>query len=67
MKSARESALLILYRVENDGAYPNILLKDMLPESMSKLDRALATSLVYGVINKQVTLDYIISQKSILS
>ena len=64
MKSARESALLILYRVENDGAYPNILLKDMLPESMLKLDRALATSLVYGVINKQITLDYIISQKS---
>ncbi len=64
MKSAREIALLILHRVENDGAYPNILLKEMIDKDMSKQDRALVTNLVYGVINRQITLDYIISQKS---
>ncbi len=64
MKSAREVALLVLYRVENDGAYPNILLKDMIDKDMSKQDRAFVTNLVYGVINRQITLDYIISQKS---
>ncbi len=64
MKSAREIALLILYRVENDGAYPNILLKEMIDKDMSKQDRALVTNIVYGVINRQITLDYIISQKS---
>ncbi len=64
MKSAREVALLILYRVENGGAYPNILLKEMIDKDMSKQDRALVTNLVYGVINRQITLDYIISQKS---
>lgn len=64
MKSAREVALLILYRVENDSAYPNILLKEMIDKDMSKQDRALVTNLVYGVINRQITLDYIISQKS---
>ena len=64
MKSAREVALLILYRVENDSAYPNILLNEMIDMDMSKQDRALVTNLVYGVINRQITLDYIISQKS---
>ncbi len=64
MKSAREVALIVLYRVENDGAYPNILLKDMIDKDMSKQDRAFVTNLVYGVINRQITLDYIISQKS---
>lgn len=63
MKNAREEALKILYRVEYEGAYPNIALKDMSDELLSH-DRALVTNIVYGVINRKLTLDYIIKQKS---
>lgn len=63
MKNAREEALKILFRVEYEGAYPNIALKDMSDELLSN-DRALVTNIVYGVINRKLTLDYIIKQKS---
>ncbi len=63
MKNAREEALKILFRVEYEGAYPNIALKDMSDELLSH-DRALVTNIVYGVINRKLTLDYIIKQKS---
>lgn len=63
MKNAREEALKILFRVEYEGAYPNIALKDMSDELLSQ-DRALVTNIVYGVINRKLTLDYIIKQKS---
>lgn len=55
----REAALLILCKTEYEGAYPNLELKK-LPQTMSARDRALAVSLVYGVISKKLTLDYII-------
>lgn len=64
MKSARETALLILYKTEYEGAYPNLELKSAIPEEMEQRDRAFVTSLVYGVINKKLTLDYIIEQYS---
>lgn len=63
MKNAREEALKILYRVEYEGAYPNIVLKE-LSEDISPLDKALITNIVYGSISRRLTLDYIIEQKS---
>lgn len=63
MKNSREEALKILYKIEFEGAYPNIALKDI-PYELSKQDKALVTNLVYGVIDKKLTLDYIIGQKS---
>ncbi len=64
MKSARETALLILYKTEYEGAYPNLELKTAIPAEMQQRDRAFVTTLVYGVISKKLTLDYIIEQYS---
>ena len=61
MNNAREEALRILYKIEYEGAYSNIALKDISYE-LSKQDKALATNLVYGVIDKKLTLDYIVPQ-----
>lgn len=63
MKSARETALLILCKTEYQGAYPNLELKHMPPE-MEKRDKALVTNLVYGVLSRKLTLDYILEQYS---
>lgn len=61
MPNARETALKALYRVEFEGAYSNIALKEELSYAgMSGLDNAFTTSLVYGVISRKLTLDYII-------
>lgn len=64
MKTARETALLILYKTEYEGAYPNIELKNAIPPQMPQNDRAFVTALVYGVISRKLTLDYIIERSS---
>ena len=64
MKTARETALLILYKTEYEGAYPNIELKNAIPPQMPQNDRAFVTALVYGVISRKLTLDYIIELSS---
>lgn len=65
MKNAREVALRTLYKIEYEGAYSNLALKSQLEENeLSSLDKSLATLLVYGVIQRKLTLEYIISQYS---
>ena len=62
MKTAREAALAALYEIEFEGAYSNIALKNILAKSnLDGRDRALTSALVYGVLSKQRTLDYMIS------
>lgn len=59
----RAIALKILQRVEEDKSYSNLLLNSKLKEvSLSKRDIAFLTTLVYGVIEKQFTLDFFISK-----
>ncbi len=64
MANAREKALLTLYEIEYNGAYSNMALKDALAINDSSLDKAFITSLVYGVVRRKLTLDYIISRYS---
>ena len=64
MANAREKALLTLYEIEYNGAYSNMALKDALAINESSLDKAFITSLVYGVVRRKLTLDYIISKYS---
>lgn len=65
MANARETAMKIIYDVEFNGAYSNMALKKALADkSMTRRDRAFITSLVYGVIDKKITLDYVISKNS---
>lgn len=61
MASAREIAMKAIYEVEFDQAYSNMILKKYLAGTeLSKQDKAFITSIVYGVIDKKITLDYVI-------
>ncbi len=58
----RKTAVLILGKIENDGAYSNIVLKNKLSdESLSNIDKAFITNIVYGTLDRKITIDYIIS------
>ncbi len=58
---ARETALKILYEINENGAYSNIELNRQLTGSeLGELDRAFATELVYGAVKWKLTLDRLI-------
>ena len=62
----REAALKALYEIEFNGAYSNMAVKNALSKNrdMSPQGKALFTALVYGVVDKKLTLDYYISNFS---
>ena len=61
-KSARALALEIVARCTGADGYSNLALDTAIKRNdLSAADRALLTALVYGVIEKQLTLDYLIS------
>lgn len=63
MKNARQTALEILIKTEKNGAYSTLSLRQTLQNSdASDRDRALVTLLVYGVIEKKITLDHVLAQ-----
>lgn len=63
--SARECALKTLFKIEQDGAYSNIALKDTLRGStLAPADKGLVTTLVYGCVRYRRYLDSIIAQFS---
>ncbi len=65
MKSARETALLILYRYDKEGAYLNIAFKNLVSSSdFSREDTAFIKELVFGTVKHKITLDYIINKFS---
>lgn len=62
--NARSLALEVLTRCEN-GGYSNIALDTVIKRNnLSPADRGLMTALIYGVIERKITLDYIISSLS---
>lgn len=64
MSNSREIALKILMRIE-DGAYSNLILDSELSRhSLSDLDKAYVTRMIYGVVTYKLTLDYIIKKSS---
>jgi len=63
MINARECSLRILYQIETQLAYSNIVIDDIVQKNVfNTLDKSFAIQLVYGVIRRQNTLDYIILQ-----
>ncbi len=64
MQNPRKIALLALYDIEYNGAYSNMALKNHITDDIKRQDKALITTLVYGVIRRKLTLDYIISKYS---
>lgn len=62
MANARKIALNALCDVRGGGAYSNITLNKYLNENdLSAADKALATALFYGVLDRTITLDYVLS------
>ncbi len=65
MPNARGTALKVLYKIEKEGAYINLALKETLANSaLTREDRALVTELTHGVVKWRLTLDYTLSKHS---
>ncbi|AJY76459.1 16S rRNA (cytosine(967)-C(5))-methyltransferase RsmB [Paenibacillus beijingensis] len=63
VKTARGLALDTLLKVETEGAYSNLQLNRSLQAAgLSRADASLSTELVYGTIQRQLTLDYWLGQ-----
>ncbi|OOB79051.1 MAG: 16S rRNA (cytosine(967)-C(5))-methyltransferase [Epulopiscium sp. Nuni2H_MBin001] len=61
MKCAREVSVDILTKIEKEGGYVQLVLKD---ELEGKQDKSFITEVVYGSIKHKLTLDYIISSNT---
>ena len=64
---AREIALKILYRIDKENAYSNIVLNEVLNENRKKLtpkDIGLISEIIYGVTTWRLTLDETIKKYS---
>jgi 16S rRNA (cytosine967-C5)-methyltransferase len=64
-KNPRQIAAEILNRRKNRGEFTEILLENFLAGAkISAPDRALCQEIVYGVVRRQATLDWLIAQKT---
>lgn len=65
MKNSREVAFDVLKKVLVEDAYSNLALDNAVKENnLSRLDSAFCTALVYGVLERLITLDFIIRKLS---
>ena len=65
MADARMTAVKMLLKLEESDSYSNILLDSVLSEAqLSERDKAFATALFYGVTERRITLDHVISASS---
>lgn len=63
MKNARQTAFEILNKIQRDNSYSNLLLDSALDNSdLSNKDKSFASALVYGVVERKLTLDYELKQ-----
>lgn len=63
MKTARQIAFEVLNKIERDSSYSNLTLDSFLYSShLSGEDNAFVSALVYGVLERSITLDYCLSQ-----
>lgn len=63
MANPRKLAVKALLKINIDSAYSNITLNSLFSESdASPMDKALATALVYGVLDRKITIDYVLSK-----
>lgn len=62
-KTSRYQAMQILDKTEKSGSYSNILLNEAIQKNnLSSADARLMTELVYGVLQRRITLDYYLSR-----
>lgn len=61
-QSPRQMAMMLLHRMEQNNAYSNIVLDSFFSkESLNQRDRDYITQLFYGVLERKITLDYMMS------
>ncbi len=61
----RQLAAAALLDMERRGGYSNLLLEPRLRgEALSPRDRAFSTTLFYGVLERKITLDWVIAHYS---
>lgn len=59
--NARQVAVKVLSEIERDGSYSNIASDAAIDEArLSRQDSALASFLIYGVLQRKLTLDYVL-------
>lgn len=65
MANARLVAVNALFKINKEKAYSNLTLDKLFASAdLDSKDKALATALVYGVLDRKITIDYIISKLS---
>lgn len=63
MANPRKTAVSVLTRIEKDNAYSNITLKAYLNDNeFTREDIAFISALVYGVLDRRITLDYVLAR-----
>ncbi|MDR0314626.1 MAG: 16S rRNA (cytosine(967)-C(5))-methyltransferase RsmB, partial [Oscillospiraceae bacterium] len=62
MKSSRQIAFEVLMKIYKDNAYSNLAIDSkLLDKSLQDRDKAFVTALTYGVTERKITIDYILS------
>ena len=65
METARQIAFKALMKIQNNKGFSNLVVNNSLnAQSLSSKDRAFVTALVYGVVERSLTLDFIIEANS---
>lgn len=65
MSNARDIALQAIYRVNEEGAFSNLVLNELLNKSnLDQRDKSLATQLIYGSIRHRNSIDWVINHFS---
>ena len=63
MSNARKTAVKVLVKIEKEGTYSNLGVAEALKNSeLTPQDKSLATAIIYGVLDRKITLDYILSK-----
>ena len=63
MSNPRKVAVKALVKIEKDNAYSNITLNSIFKSAELKpVDKAFASALVYGVLDRRITLDFVLSR-----
>ena len=63
--SARQAAVSALIQIHREGGYSNIVLDNLLNRlRLEDRERGMATALVYGVVERRLTIDYLIDAVS---
>ena len=61
MSNSRKLAVKALLKISQDGSYSNITLNSIFNGlDITNTDKAFATALVYGVLDRKITLDYVL-------